>query len=396
MLKTRLLFIAALIAAALLAIGYEDTNAGFTLLYALLILCAICGFSVAVAGSCLYIEQRAGEDVVFKGEPIRYEISLRNKGPFIYHGAVYRFFSSEVIEMRGDAALGICEPFGKQKRGYTVSVPYRGVYSLGLESVTVTDMLGLFSRTIKNKKTLRLTVFPEREADFALSMRNEPLDTARNRDIFNEDYTAIADLRKYAPADSLRKIHWKLSAKRGELIVKNFQNFEPERTILLLDTAKIDLPTKERAAFEDKMVSYAASAVDFCARAKVPTSLVYGQPGIEETVVGAPEETDGLYSLLARIEFERYRSPIYEMRSVPGSYNIVAFISSLNEQSSAALRELCFLGHSLTIYLFESELRPVGALGEHLIEELRGTGVAVTLIGVDKPDQPAGEEGGAA
>ena len=396
MLKTRLLFLIALAAAFLLAVGYEDTNMGFTLLYALLILCAFCGLSVAVASSCLEFEQHAAEDVIFKGEAITYSVRLRNRGPFIYHMAAYRFFSADLLVMEGDASLGICEPMKAQKREYTIRFPYRGVYPLGLESITVTDMLGLFSRTIRGKKPLHLTVFPEREESFALAMRSEPLDTARNRDIFNEDYTAIADLRKYAPSDSLRKIHWKLSAKRGELITKNFQNFEPERTILLLDTAKIQLPPKTRAAFEDKMVSYVASAVDFCLRAKVPASLIYGQPGVQETNLGTPEDADGLYALLAGIAFDRERSPVYEMRKVPGTYNIVGFLSRLDDQRCAAIRELCSLGHHLTLYLFGIEGQQVGAQGEYLVEELRAIGVAVTPVIMDALSTPTTEEGGAA
>jgi len=362
-------------------------------------LSAFCGLSVALAPSCLTFEQQAGGDVVFKGEALGYTIYLRNKGPFIYHGAAYRFCSTELMSMEGDASLGVCEPFKVQKRTYTVRFPYRGVYALGLESVTITDMLGLFSRTIKCHQTLSLTVFPEREESFALSMRTEPLDTARNRDIFDEDYTAIADLRKYTPSDSLRKIHWKLSAKRGELIAKNYQNFEPERTVLLLDTTKFGLPLRERAEFEDKMVSYVASAVDFCVRGKIPASLVYGQPGIDETTLGCPEDADGLYALLAGITFDRECSPVFEMRKVPGAYNIVVFQAGIDERSRAALGELSSLGHNLTLYIFESWLCPVGGLGECLIEELRGVGVSVTLVCLDKPAQPAQptqEEGGAA
>jgi len=396
MLKSRLLFAAALVAAAILAVSYEDTNAGFTLLYALLILCALCGISAVVAPSCLSFEQQAGGDVVFKGESFTYTICLRNKGPFIYHGAAYRFFSAEVMEMDGDASLGVCEPLRAQNRKYTVRFPYRGVYSLGLESVTVTDMLGLFTRTIHCKNPLRLTVFPERDDGFALTMRNEPLDTARNRDIFDEDYTTIADLRKYTPSDSLRKIHWKLSAKRGELIAKNYQNFEPERTLLLLDTTKFGLPPKERAAIEDKMVSYAASAVDFCVRSKIPASLIYGQPGIDETPLGGPEDADGIYALLAGIPFDRESSPVYEMRRVSGAYNVVVFQSGIDEQSCAALKELSSLGHNLTLYLFKNESCPINSLGECLIEELRSIGVAVISVNVDEPALPAHEEGGAA
>jgi len=366
---------------------------------------------------------------------LSYKVAVRNRGPFLYPGAEYRFYNAELMELEGDAGLGMCEPFRGQQREYEVRFPYRGVYELGLESLSVTDMFGLFRRTIRNKQPLRLTVFPEGDAEFELTMRAEPQDIARRQDVYSEDFSTVADLRKYNPADSLRKIHWKLSAKRGELITKNFQNFEPERTLLLLDTAKINLPPKERAAFEDKMVSYAASAVDFCLRAKVPASLIYGQPGVEETTLGTPEDADGLYALLAGITFDRECSPIYELRNVPGAYNIVGFLSGLDERRCAAIKELSSLGHNLTLYVFESRLLslgtppqpgargvsvpspadliehknllkdlerqlgplpPLGDMSKYLIEELRAVGVAVTPVTVDQPGTPATGEGGAA
>jgi len=38
-----------------------------------------------------------------------------------------------------------------------------------------------------------------------------------------EDFSSILDLRKYNYGDSLKKVHWKMTAKKGELYVKNYE-----------------------------------------------------------------------------------------------------------------------------------------------------------------------------
>ena len=393
MLKSRIIYALALVGAAMLAVGYSDTRAGFTILYALLLLGGFCALSAALAPYFLKVRQSISAEIVFKGEPVFYTLTIRNRGPLLYPGVVYRFHNAELTTMEGEP-LGSCEPFGGQSREYAVYFPYRGIYAVGLKSVTVTDLFGLFTRTIGGGTAPRLTVYPELEAGFALSLRADQTDSAFHQDPFNEDYSTIADLRKYTPADSLRKIHWKLSAKRGELIAKNFQSFEPERTILLLDTRKIDLPTRERAALEDRMVSYVASSVEFCARGRISATLIYGQPGLDEAPIDPNGEVDGFYSLLAGIPFDREASCVHLVSRLPGAYSLIAYLSKLDEEICAGLREVVSFDHSLTVYLFSGPADSPHR--DHLIESLRAYGVRVNLItaGEEEADLPG--EGGAA
>ena len=398
MLKSRVIFIVALIGAAVLTLIYEDLQVGFTLLYALLILCAFCAVSIALAPLCLRLDERVDKDVIFKGEPVSYSISLQNRGPFLYPGGRYRFYSSELIALEAQGDFGVCEPFKGQTREYGVRFPYRGVYALGLQSVVVTDMLGLFARTIQSKKPLSLSVLPNIDEAFSLSMYSDPQSAVMRQDILNEDHSSIADLRKYNPADSLRKIHWKLSAKRSELITKNFQNFEPYRTILLLDTTKIDLPENERMQFEDKMACCAASAADYFATAKMPASLVYGEPGLDEMPVSASGRMDELYLLLANIRFEREKSPVFEMCKLHGMYNTIALLSGIDDEICGALKALVSFDRSIRVCLFFSESRPVTREQERQLEELRSYGISASTVSVEgeEDDDRSPEEGGAA
>ncbi|MCL2578927.1 MAG: DUF58 domain-containing protein [Oscillospiraceae bacterium] len=398
MLKSRIIFFFALVGAAMLAIGYSDTRAGFTILYSLLILLAFCALSVILAPGVLKVEEKMAASIAFKGEPVSYTLTIHNRGPLLYPGVACHFHNAGLMTMEG-SLFGGCQPFRGHSREFVVSFPYRGIYTVGLEKITVTDMFGLFTRTIGGGNALTLTVYPEREDGFALSLRNDPQDASFHQDIFNEDYSTIADLRKYTPADSLRKIHWKLSAKRGELIAKNFQSFEPDKTILLLDTLKIDLPARPKAELEDKMVAYIASSIEFCARSKIPTSLIYGQPGLDETTIDPNGEVDSFYPLLAGLNFDRAVSCVHLVSRLPGGYSLIAYLSKIDDEIAAALKEAVSFDHKLIIYLFSSATQPENPQQTYLLESLRTLGVSVNLVVAGKPDTAAhspDEEGGAA
>ncbi|NOX20163.1 MAG: DUF58 domain-containing protein [Nitrospirae bacterium] len=64
----------------------------------------------------------------------------------------------------------------------------------------------------------------------------------------------VHGLREYRPGDSIREIHWKATAKRGELMVKEVYEAVPKNITLVLDNT----PAQEEALFE-KAVSLAAS-----------------------------------------------------------------------------------------------------------------------------------------
>lgn len=68
-----------------------------------------------------------------------------------------------------------------------------------------------------------------------------------------DDFT---DLRPYRPGDRLRDIHWKATAKTGEMVVREFRAGITDRVTLILD----DTPGGDPAVFE-KAVSLTASLV---------------------------------------------------------------------------------------------------------------------------------------
>lgn len=105
-----------------------------------------------------------------------------------------------------------------------------GGYAVTVKRAKIYDYLGLFSLPVWKKDSLTLLVRPS-PVSLALPEelhRHIPVQWAPLSGGFSENH----ELRQYHPGDSLNQIHWKLSAKTGELILR--QPMEPRDGQVLL------------------------------------------------------------------------------------------------------------------------------------------------------------------
>jgi len=72
------------------------------------------------------------------------------------------------------------------------------------------------------------------------------------------DSTEFYSLREYRHGDNPRLIHWKRSARMGELLVREMTQFAPYRFTVILDTYLSDLGPEQRTKFE-QAVSFVAT-----------------------------------------------------------------------------------------------------------------------------------------
>ena len=57
--------------------------------------------------------------------------------------------------------------------------------------------------------------------------------------IIENDNSDVFDLRNYNEHDNMKKIHWKLSSKSDELIVKKYASYERTQSLIALDLQPI-------------------------------------------------------------------------------------------------------------------------------------------------------------
>ncbi len=100
------------------------------------------------------------------------------------------------------------------------------------------DPLGLCNARCSIASPQKLVVLPKRYPVPSLRLpgarKHHALGVSLASSIGNHE--EFVSLREYRPGDSLRHIHWRSSAKRGELIIKEYQDEYYVRHGLLLDT----------------------------------------------------------------------------------------------------------------------------------------------------------------
>ncbi len=118
---------------------------------------------------------------------------------------------------------------------YPLRMAHVGVFPLGAQTISLSDVFGLFRMKKKLKQPLPQVVSLPRP--FGVErLKFPPQDDGNmmtNRS--GEDITSPEDTRSYRQGDPLKRIHWKLSQRMGELIVRKYEVPSPPDTLILMD-----------------------------------------------------------------------------------------------------------------------------------------------------------------
>jgi len=108
-----------------------------------------------------------------------------------------------------------------------VSLGGRGEHRLGPVAVTVTDSLGLVVTSGTVDATDSVLVFPP------VYRLGGPGAFARTVTPESQERQTFDRLREYVPGDPLRDVHWKSSAKRGDLLVTEYDDDRGDGELLV-------------------------------------------------------------------------------------------------------------------------------------------------------------------
>lgn len=131
---------------------------------------------------------------------------------------------------------------GKAKE-LSYEIPYVskdcGRIEMHFSKVIAYDIMGLFTRRIPLTHEHDFTIYPE-VMDLGVDRTNLP--KAKNvgdhydQNKKGQDVTEVFSIREYQSGDSPRSIHWKLSSKWDQLVVREFSHPSNYDTLVLYDT----------------------------------------------------------------------------------------------------------------------------------------------------------------
>jgi hypothetical protein len=114
-------------------------------------------------------------------------------------------------------------------------LPLRGEYTVRIYEICVYDLLKLFRLRRRLKLSVRLIILP-REKTPVDSGKETESDTESPASIITSHRSNVFNsLREYREGDSVRHIHWKLTAKQDELVVKQFEQSLNNSAVIFSD-----------------------------------------------------------------------------------------------------------------------------------------------------------------
>ena len=261
-LKNRLLCAAVLISTFLFVIFYGG-KVPYALLYTSVgLICVSVTYLIITLLLCDVICVLDKRDVV-KGDDVIITIEIKNNSPlFIPYINISFKETVEFDSVIQDESLSVAAYSGKRAR-ISLTSKYRGKYDVNIPEIRLMDFLGILNIAVKYPRLPDVLVYPHVcELDEFSAVGKFEMDNQINPENISEDITAISDVREYMLGDSMRRIHWNLSARMLSFMSKNYENITKSRLTLLLNLSQAsELPYEKRLRLEDRTIETAVSIV---------------------------------------------------------------------------------------------------------------------------------------
>ena len=146
-----------------------------------------------------------------------------------------------------------------------------GDVEIRTEKIVLTDFLGLFETERDAFAEDHVFIVPrgETEQEFSLNAFEKGMNEVEETQMKGSDFSDVSQIREYIPGDAIKNIHWKLSAKKDVLMVKERLQMSSQKLLVVLRLEK----SSEEAA--DRMIETLYSFGGFLITNHVPLTLCW-------------------------------------------------------------------------------------------------------------------------
>ena len=272
----------------------------------------------------------------------------------------------------------------------TVYCKYRGKWKVGIKKAKIYDIFGLFHITLDfykspNYRTQSLIIKPR-----IINLDYLPLPFKENASSQNpiqkitSDTAETSDIRKYISGDILKKIHWKLSLAKRELLVKNHSlSLEPD-TLIYVDCSSHGFSGIKAIELEDMIVECATAVSNYLLRSYLVSKFIMIGKERTELIGRSPEDFTAVYETISALSFD-YDFSFFdlfadELSAISHANSIFIITHSINSKGFDSLVYLREAGMNITLLLVEEEKTVSEEKLKNMIDELKSVGVATICI----------------
>lgn len=296
---------------------------------------------------------------VVRGDKINYNLSILNEDVFLYPYVQTNFFVDSHIN-RELFSTGFFFLYPKKK--YVVDkeilCKHTGGFNIGIKDFELRDYFGFFSLRSPNKTSIKyIFVLPKVHypAKFASVQGNieERINVSSNKGML-EDYTEIESIDEYQAGVPMKKVHWKASASKDKLMVKEFSHPNDISVCMYVDINIANYNDEDKLTAKDIVLESSLSIANYCVNKNITCKTMMNDIDMTDCTISTSSDFERYYQLMSGINLDKNLSFENMMRNY---YN-----------KNFTARDVIIVSGSITDYLMD------------LITELKMAGINVVLI----------------
>lgn len=220
--------------------------------------------SVRLAEKSVKVENALSGAKVNRGDVVSMEIAVSHRSPLPIAPVALRMRATS----NTPAGTIHLTQLGRRRQRvvHKFAADHVGAMFPGVDSYVVSDVFGFFKREHRpdlNGQELLVLPVPFEVEPLTFAAGDMGVETMKRA---MEDPSSPSDIRAWQQGDPLKRIHWKMSARKRELMVRQFEEPALPDALVLLDTAPPYLPEgleseSRRAFLRDAVLETAASVV---------------------------------------------------------------------------------------------------------------------------------------
>lgn len=264
--RNRFLYVVLVLAFLIFSAAYQSRIAS-VLLIASLCYPILAALFVLISGFFADVGFVESREVHQKGEEFEIWLYIRGRSPLPYAPIELQcnlpdrdtgLFSVKRI-------YAAVPPFGRCRISVAAMHRFRGSFVAEINRISVYDPLRIIRISRRISKETTLVFLPRRINIGEYSSEAHGENSANPTPLLNGEREEFSHVREYRTGDIMQLVHWKLTAKQDEMMIKQYDEETEQRTLILcdynFDITSSDTAMRQADAVIEAAIAFALSAV---------------------------------------------------------------------------------------------------------------------------------------
>ena len=238
------------------------------------------------------------------GQPVSYYFVLRNESFFGFASVKIRMFSdfSYIENISEDTEYELL-PGDEFRYDTRILCKYRGEYEIGVKEVILTDFFGVFHFRYRVPETIHAIVLPQLIELTDISSLPQPAALSQQTLSPNKQ-TPDVIVRDYIRGDSLKRVHWKITARAQQLKIRPDTDEGRQSISILFDTKRYSKRMEEYLPLESKTLELLLALSLFLVKKNVQVIAYYQDSAIKSHTITSLQSFENFYMQVSGIYFQ--------------------------------------------------------------------------------------------